>query len=109
MATGMTFRASVLAGGPVARRALLRLAIACVLVAVIDLGLAFGALAEDVRKQAPANESQPMKMDEPMSGEMMKKGMKKGDVKKAAEEKEREMKAKLEKEEQSMQQTPAKK
>jgi len=108
MATGMSFRASVPAGAPAARRALL-LMVVCVLVAAAELGLAFGALAADVAKQAPANESQPMKMDEPMTGEMMKKGMKKGDVKKAAEEKEREMKAKLEKEEQSMPQAPAKK
>ena len=40
----------------------------------------------------------PMKMDEPMHGEMKKPTMKKGDVKKAAEKKEREMKPMLEKE-----------
>ena len=40
----------------------------------------------------------PMKMDEPMHGEMKKKGMKKGDVKKAAKKKEREMKPMLERE-----------
>ena len=40
----------------------------------------------------------PMRMDEPMHGEMKKKTMKKGDVKKAAEKKEREMKPMLEKE-----------
>ena len=40
----------------------------------------------------------PMKMDEPMHGEMKKKGMKKGDVKKAAKKKEREMKPILERE-----------
>jgi len=40
----------------------------------------------------------PMKMDEPMHGEMKKKGMKKGDVKKAAERKGREMKPAMEKE-----------
>jgi hypothetical protein len=34
----------------------------------------------------------PMKMDEPMHGEMKKKGMKKGDVKKAAKKREHEMK-----------------
>ncbi len=39
-----------------------------------------------------------MKMDEPMHGEMKKKGMKKGDVKKAAERKGQEMKPVMEKE-----------
>ena len=40
----------------------------------------------------------PMKMDEPMPTKMAKPGMKKGDVKKAAEKKEREMKAMMDKE-----------
>ncbi len=40
----------------------------------------------------------PMKLDEPMHGEMKKKGMKKGDVKKAAERKGQEMKPVMEKE-----------
>ena len=40
----------------------------------------------------------PMKMDEPMHGEMKKKSMKKGDVKKAAEKKDRELKPMSEKE-----------
>jgi hypothetical protein len=40
----------------------------------------------------------PMKMDEPMHGEMKKKGMKKGDVKKAAKKRESEMKPILERE-----------
>jgi len=40
----------------------------------------------------------PMKMDEPMHGEMKKKSMKKGDVKQAAEKKQREMKPAMEKE-----------
>ena len=39
-----------------------------------------------------------MKMDEPMPAKMAKPGMKKGDVKKAAEKKEREMKPMMEKE-----------
>ena len=39
-----------------------------------------------------------MKMDEPMPIKMTKKGMKKGDVKKAAEMKEREMKPMMEQE-----------
>ena len=40
----------------------------------------------------------PMKMDEPMHGEMKKRSMKKGDVKKAAEKKDREIKPMLERE-----------
>ncbi len=45
-----------------------------------------------------AESGKPMKMDEPMHGEMKKKGMKKGDVKKAAERKGQEMKPVMEKE-----------
>ena len=40
----------------------------------------------------------PMKMDEPMPTKMAKPGMKQGDVKKAAEKKEREMKPMMDKE-----------
>ncbi|TMG75233.1 MAG: hypothetical protein E6H75_10695 [Betaproteobacteria bacterium] len=40
----------------------------------------------------------PMKMDEPMHGEMKKQNMKKGDVKKAAEKKALKMKPVMEKE-----------
>jgi len=40
----------------------------------------------------------PMKMDEPMHGEMKKGSMKKGDVKKAAKKRERELKPVIEKE-----------
>ena len=40
----------------------------------------------------------PMKMDEPMHGEMKKKSMKKGDVKRAAEKKQRDMRPMMEKE-----------
>ncbi len=40
----------------------------------------------------------PMKMDEPMHGEMKKKSMKKGDVRKAAEKKERDMKPRMDRE-----------
>lgn len=66
----------------------------------VGLALVAGARAADAPKAPQA--SQPMKMDEPMSGEMKKPGMKTGDVKKAAEKKEREMKALMQKEEQSM-------
>ena len=46
-----------------------------------------------------ADSGKSMKMDEPMHGQMKKKGMKKGDVKKAAEKKHRDMKPMMEKEE----------
>jgi hypothetical protein len=57
----------------------------------VILAAGTGARAAD----APAK---PMKMDEPMHGEMKKKSMKKGDVKKAAEKKDREIKSMLERE-----------
>ena len=44
----------------------------------------------------------PMRKDEPIANKMKKPGMKKGDVKKDAEEKSREMKPMLEKEEKEM-------
>ncbi|HEY7674492.1 MAG TPA: hypothetical protein VH867_04640 [Burkholderiales bacterium] len=47
---------------------------------------------------ADAPSGKPMKMDEPMRGEMKKNTMKKGDVRKAAEKKARELKAMMEKE-----------
>jgi hypothetical protein len=62
---------------------------AIVLAAILASGT--GAWAAD----APGK---PMKMDEPMHGEMKKKSMKKGDVKKAAEKTEREIKPMIEKE-----------
>ncbi len=49
------------------------------------LGMSF-AFADD------AMPPKPMKMDEPMRGEMKKESMKKGDVKKAADKKKRERK-----------------
>ena len=44
----------------------------------------------------------PMKMDEPMRGEMKKEGMKKSDVRKSAQKKEREMKPRIEQERKTM-------
>ena len=49
-----------------------------------------------------ASKGQSMKMDEPMYGEMKKKGMKRGDVRKAAEKKERAMKPMMEEERKAM-------
>jgi pentapeptide MXKDX repeat protein len=46
---------------------------------------------------ADTTPGEPMRMDEPMHGEMKKESMKKGDVKKAAEKKRREMKPMMEK------------
>jgi hypothetical protein len=54
--------------------------------------------AGPVAYAADAPPAKPMKMDEPMRGEMKKESMKKGDVKKAAEKKEREMKPMMDKE-----------
>jgi Spy/CpxP family protein refolding chaperone len=56
--------------------------------------LAAGPLAH----AADASPGKPMKMDEPMHGEMKKESMKKGDVKKAAEKKERDMKPAMDRE-----------
>ncbi len=47
---------------------------------------------------ADSTPGKPMKMDEPMHGEMKKQSMKKGDVKKAAEKKALKMKPVMEKE-----------
>ena len=60
--------------------------------------VALAAILAAVVSARAADAPGPMKMDEPMHGEMKKKSMKKGDVKKAAEKKEREMKPKVEKE-----------
>ena len=48
-----------------------------------------------------AAESKPMNMDETMAGEIEKEGMKKGDVKKAAEKKDGEIRKMIDKEQQS--------
>ena len=70
--------------------------------AVCPLALATGtdALSDDPPKAGTAK-SKPMNMDEPMAGEMKKEGMKKGDVKKAAEKKDSEIRKMIEKEQQS--------
>ena len=78
------------------RRVLLAIAAGCALV----LATGIGALAADPPK-ADTAKSKPMNMDEPMAGAMKKEGMKKGDVKKAAEKKDREMRKMIEKEQQS--------
>jgi hypothetical protein len=78
----------------------------CVIVA---LGAA-GAMAADVAGEPPQKNEQaaksrnkkPMKMAEPMSGEMKREGMMKGDVKKAAGAKDAEMKPMMREEEKTM-------
>jgi hypothetical protein len=70
---------------------------------------AAGALAPITGAGAPAGvppkassaKSKPMNMEEPMAGEMKKEGMKKGDVKKAAEKKDRELRKMIETEQPS--------
>ena len=78
-------------------------------VAAACVALTFPVLAEDAPApkpeapaQPPAKAAKPMKMNEPMAGEMKKDSMTKGDVKKAAEKKERDMKEMMEKEEKAM-------
>ena len=63
--------------------------------AIVALAAILAAGTSALAADAPPK---PMKMDEPMHGEMKKKSMKKGDVKKAAEKKDREMKPRIEKE-----------
>ena len=76
---------------------------------VICSGLMTYAAAGDVMSSArdaavqPREEvTQPLNMDEPMQGGMKKKGMAKGDVKAAAQKKDKKMQEMLEKEQQSM-------
>jgi hypothetical protein len=66
---------------------------ACGVVAIAGLVLIGGASAAENRKD------EPLKMDAPMSGEMKKKGMKQGDVKKHEEQWDRKMKEMIGKEE----------
>lgn len=85
-----------------------QVAVAGALVAIACLGLISNALADDTTQNANAAVIPPikvqklMKMDQPMPGEMKKEGMMKGDVKKAAEKKQRDMKDVMEKEEKAM-------
>jgi pentapeptide MXKDX repeat protein len=77
----------------------------CVLLGIfagcaLVLATGAGALAAEPTKADTTN-NKPMNMDEPMAGGMKKEGMKKGDVRKAAEKKDREMRKKIEKEQQS--------
>lgn len=64
------------------------------LVVAVLLASGFCAYGAD----SSSTPGKPMNMDDPMPIKMKKQGMKKGDVKKAAEKKEREMKAMMDKE-----------
>jgi len=66
------------------------------LIAAITLAVPFGSTAAEQTAKPP------MKMDDPMPGEMKKPGMKKGDVKKAADDKQQKMKPMMDKEESAM-------
>ena len=77
--------------------------------AIACLGLALVHAADTA---IPANDApappakvkvkKPMKMDQPMAGEMKKEGMMKGDMKKAADKKQRDMEDAMRKDEQAM-------
>lgn len=90
-------------------------AVAGAVAAIACLGMIPNALADDTAQNAnaaatlPAKVQKPMKMDQPMPGEMKKEGMMKGDVKKAAAKKQRDMKDVMEKEEKAMTQETIKK
>ncbi|HMC13100.1 MAG TPA: hypothetical protein VKG67_02005 [Gallionellaceae bacterium] len=78
-----------------------------ILTAVIAACLALGAHAADQSHVASAHKKK-MKMDQPMTTGMMKKGMMKGDVKSAADKKAKEMQPMMQQEEKSMPQDKAK-
>ncbi|HSW83123.1 MAG TPA: hypothetical protein VLH12_06585 [Usitatibacter sp.] len=76
--------------------------------AIASIGSVFATLADeaapkvDAPAATPSKAPKPMKMDQPMAGEMKKEGMTKGDMKKAAEKKERDMQNVMKKEEEAM-------
>jgi len=76
-------------------------AIACLglaLVRAADIAIP----ANDAAPPAKVKVKKPMKMDQPMAGEMKKEGMMKGDMKKAADKKQRDMEDAMRKDEQAM-------
>lgn len=91
-----------------------RLAATGALAAITGLVSTPGVLADETAPGAaapaatPAKAKKPMKMDQPMPGEMKKEGMRKGDVSKAAAKKQRDMKDVMEKEEKAMAQESTK-
>ena len=80
-----------------------------ILAAIIAACLALGAHASDKPPVDNAHKhKKKMKMDEPMTTGMMKKGMKKGDVKSAANKKSKEIEPMIKHEEESTHQDTAK-
>jgi len=71
------------------------------IVLAASLASGFHAQAADVQTKGNATQA-PMNMNEPMPIKMKKEGMKTGDVKKAAQKRDREMKAAIQKESESM-------
>jgi len=90
-----------------------RAAAAAMSIAMACPEMVSGASADETTQ--PANSAaaakipKPMKMDQPMAGEMKKEGMTKGDVQKAAQKKQHVMKDVMEKEEKAMAREPVKK
>ena len=76
---------------------------------VIGAGVALGVRAADTSAVNPEpHHPKKMKMDEPMRTGMMKKDMRKGDVKSAAEKKTQTLQPMMEQEQKSMPQDKAK-
>jgi hypothetical protein len=76
-------------------------------IACLGLALAGAADVTPPASDTPAppakvKAKKPMKMDQPMAGEMKKEGMTKGDMKKAADKKQRDMDDAMRKDEQAM-------
>ena len=78
-----------------------------ILAAIIAACLALGAHAANKPPLTNADKKK-MKMNEPMTTGMMKKGMMKGDVKSAADKKSKEIKPMIKQEEESMHQDTGK-
>jgi hypothetical protein len=85
---------------------LIRVAVVGALSALVSLGSISDASADDSAQNTSAASipqvHKPMKMNQPMRGEMKKEGMMKGDVKKAAAKKQKDMKDVMEKEQKAM-------
>jgi len=85
-----------------------QVAVAAALLVIVGFGSNGDAFADDSTENAkaatnpPIKAQKPMKMNQPMRGEMKKEGMMKGDVKKAAAKKRKDMKDVMEKEQKTM-------
>ncbi len=81
---------------------------ACAIVLAAGLAWSFHVQAAEVQTKGDAPQA-PMNMNHPMPSKMKKEGMKIGDVKRAAEKRDQDMKAAMQKESESMPQGAAKK